>query len=165
MIYTPHIIVGAAIGARTQDLGLIVIFAFLTHFIMDKLPHWDYAVRKGFEKFRKTKKIKYFFWLLVKISIDTIIGLLIVLIVVWKNNLFDLWPFIVLGIFFSLLPDFVVTLIYVFAKKKFTEKVLAFHFKYLHHPENKEKEGRITFLGLFTEILVIIISCVFLLNL
>lgn len=164
MILAPHIIAGAVIGAKTQNLGLIVILGLIIHFIMDWIPHWDYAIFKNLRNFQKTKKIKYFISPFIKASIDSTIGLLIVFIV-WQKNLFDFLPFILLGIFFSWLPDIVNGFILVFAKDKFNKKYFKFHKKYLHYPENKQKEGKITFLGATTQIIIIIISCVLLLYL
>ena len=164
MILTPHIIVGAVIGAKTQDLGLIVILALLSHFIMDKLPHWDYDLPAVFREFRENKKIKPLVSDFVKMAIDITIGLLIVFIIIWYKNFlnFDYLPFILFGIFISLLPDIIFGLAFLVPSKiaRKINKIGGFlHCKY------KEKEGKITFLGLATQIIVIIISCVFLLNL
>jgi len=166
MILSPHIVVGATIGAKTQNLGLIVILGLLTHLILDKIPHWDYDIKKDIKNFRENKSFKALFLLFLKMGIDIIFGFLIVFVVAWKKHILirEYLPFIVFGIFISLLPDILLGLAQMFASKNFLEKYIKFHYKFLHHPENKQKEGKITFLGLATEILVIII-CVFLLNL
>jgi len=164
MIFTPHIIVGAVIGAKTQNLGLVIILGILTHIILDKLPHWDYPVRKYTKNFKKTKKINSLFPLILHSVIDMTFGLLMVFFIVWQKDLFDLLPFIVVGIIFSLLLDAIGGCVLLFATEDFTKKYLNFLHKYIHHPETKEKEGKITFLGLATQIIVIMIS-VFLLSL
>ena len=55
MIITPHLLVGAAIGAKTHNLGLIIILGLLSHLILDKIPHWDYG-----EKLEKLPHDKFF---------------------------------------------------------------------------------------------------------
>ena len=42
MIITPHMLVGAAIGARVRNIWLVFILAWLSHYLLDFLPHWDY---------------------------------------------------------------------------------------------------------------------------
>jgi hypothetical protein len=165
MIFTPHMLTGVVIGAKTQNLGRIIILGIGFHFVLDKLPHWDYVVQKHTEQFRKTKKIKALFPLFFKIFLDIVIGFSIFLIIAYYNKeLLAHLPFIFAGIFFSVLPDIYLGWLFMFAPKKLAEKHILFHEKYLHYPESKEKEGKITFLGIATQVLVII-ACVFLLSL
>ena len=159
MVFTPHIIVGAAIGAKTQDLGLIIILGFLSHFIMDKLPHWDYSW-SGVRNFKKDKNFKAFFSDSLKMAADITFGLLIVFLILWYKNIlsFDYLPFILFGIFISLLPDMIYGFSWLFTGKsnKYTKFIESIHYK--------QKEGKITFLGLLTEILTIVIAIIILLH-
>jgi len=157
MILSPHIIVGAVIGAKTQNLGLIILLGVLIHFIMDWIPHYDYKVLKYIEKFKKTKNLKSIFPLLIKLFFDSMSGFLIVIILVLYKDIFYLWPFILFGIFFSIFPDIILGFSLLFSSKKILKKYFAFHKKYLHFSKKKE-EGKITFLGLITQIIVIIVS-------
>ena len=165
MILTPHILVGATIGAKIHNLGLIIILSILFHFVLDKIPHWDYSALKQIKEFKKNKKIASIFPLFIKMAIDGLTGLLIFLIALWNKDIFssNFWPFIFLGIFISVLPDIILGSSIMFLPKKISKAYNNFHEKYLHF-KHKEKEGEITFLGLITQFLVIII-CVFLLNL
>jgi hypothetical protein len=162
MILTPHLIIGAAIGAKTHNLGLIIILGILSHYILDFVPHWDY-INHGIKNFHKTKDFKALFLDLFKIAIDGLIGLLIVLLVVWRKDLLNLnnLIFIILGIFFSILPDILLFAAIIF-RGTLTQKYVDFHHKFLHCPKDKEKEGKITFLNISTEILVTIISAIIL---
>jgi hypothetical protein len=156
MIFSPHIVVGAVIGAKTHNLGLIIILGLASHFILDRIPHWEYDISKNMDDFRTGRKIKGLSGLFLKIFLDAFIGLLIVLIPVIQRNLLDLkfLMFIFLGILFSVLPDILWGLSG-FIKNKFFDTCAkihsAFHFQ-------KQKEGKITFLGLFTQIVVIIFA-------
>jgi hypothetical protein len=42
MLLTPHTIVGIAIATNIPNPYLAVILAFLSHFLGDKIPHWDF---------------------------------------------------------------------------------------------------------------------------
>ena len=154
MIIAPHLIVGAAIGAKTHNLGLIIILGLISHFLMDKIPHWDYGV-KNIEDYRIAKKIKYLFYLTFKLFIDAAIGLSIVYLIILKTNLLNVesLKYIAIGIFFPLLPDMVLFTNYILIGKT---GFYRFHKKYLHY--KCEKEGVPTFLNLSTEIAVILIA-------
>ena len=162
MIFTPHIVVGMAIGAKTQNLGLIIILGLLFHFAMDKIPHWDY-VNSGIRNFPRTKNFKALFSDFFKIAIDGLFGLLIVFLCIWQKGVFTprYLLFILLGIFFSILPDIDLAFSFLLLPQKISKKYFAFHEKYLHYSEDKEKEGKITFLGIITQILMIIIALSF----
>lgn len=164
MILTPHILVGAVIGAKTQNLGLIIILGILIHFILDKIPHWDYDLPSVFRNFRKDKKFKPLISDFIKMAIDITVGFLIVFFILWHRNALDFnyLPFILIGILVSLFHDVFFGSIFLFPGKT-ARKINKIG--YFFHYKPKQKEGRITFLGLSTQIIVIIISCVVLLNL
>ena len=161
MILTPHIIIGAAIGAKTHNLGLIIILGLLSHVILDKIPHWDYTF-SNILNFPRTKNFKMLTIDLIKIAIDGLIGLLIVFLILWQKKLlnFSHLPFILLGIFISVLPDIILGFLILFVPPHLSGKYFAFHHKYLHF-KHKQKEGKFTFPGLLTQILVIVITILF----
>src|SRR4030042_4352613 len=103
MILTPHAIIGAVIGAKTHNLGLIVILGIFSHAVLDHLPHWDYT-NNGIRNFHETKNFRTLFINLFKIVLDGLLALVIISVIVLKNGIFDsdYIVFIVLGIFFSL---------------------------------------------------------------
>jgi len=157
MILSPHIVVGALIGAKTQNLGLIILLGVLIHIIMDWIPHYDYKVLEYIEKFKKTKKLKSIFPFLIRLFLDSMSGFLIVIILVLYKDIFYLWPFILFGIFFSIFPDIILGFSLLFLSKKISKKYFTFHKKYLHFSRKKEK-GKITFLNISTQVIVIIVS-------
>lgn len=155
MILTPHLLIGAAIGAKTHNLGMIIILGILSHFILDKLPHWDYSV-PGIKKFKKTKSYKNLFIDLFKIMLDGFLGLIIAFILIINTNQLNNWKFILLGILFAILPDIFLFLSYFF-ESKFLTSLRNIHHR-LHYPREKKKEGEITFPGITVEILVLILA-------
>lgn len=45
MIFTPHLLFGAAIASGIMPLSLGLFLAFLSHFLLDAIPHWDYPTK------------------------------------------------------------------------------------------------------------------------
>ena len=157
MILTPHLLIGAAIGAKTHNLGLIIILGLLSHLVLDRIPHWDYS-NPGISNFKKTKDLKRFIFDLLKIVIDGVIGIIIVFLLIQKVDLrLDIRNliFILLGIIFATLPDILLFFSFTVFPAKISEKIVNFHHKFFHC----KKEGhRITFLNLTTEIIVIFLA-------
>jgi ABC-type arginine transport system permease subunit len=96
---------------------------------------------------------------LIKVSIDIAIGITLIVLIIWQKNLFS--PnslfFMALGIIFACLPDLILTLALFFPSQKFLQKYFILHEKCFHF-QHQEKEGQITFLGLATQILVVIMA-------
>jgi hypothetical protein len=162
MIITPHLILGAAIGAKIKHLGWIIILGIISHLILDRIPHWDYGSR-AMRKFRQKKSYKALLVFFLKLIVDGLIGLTIVLLVVWQKNMMKLeyLLFIFIGIFFSLLPDLLLGVASLFFyNKKFAKIYIDFHHEILHNPNHIKK---LTLLGLGAEILVSLIAILILL--
>ena len=159
MILAPHILAGAVIGAETHNFGLIIILGLLSHLILDHIPHWDYST-PGIKHFRESKNFKNLLNDLSKNSLDGAIGISIVIFLTLKTGRLNDWPFILTGIFFAVLPDVLLFTTKVFCPEKISQPYINFHHKFFHgiKNNNKEKEGKITFLGIITEVLIIIIA-------
>jgi len=162
MVLTPHILVGAAIGAKTQNLGLIVILAIISHFILDRIPHWDYS-NKELETFSQNKSCKTLFNFFLKIAIDGLMGLIIVIFIIWQKNIIN--PkylfYVLIGISASLLPDILLGFAKFFSNKSRVLRVYKnLHEKTLHNPKHIKKP---TLLGLGTQLLTIVIAIIILL--
>jgi hypothetical protein len=41
MLETPHVAIGAAIATKIPNPYLAIPLAFLSHFVMDRIPHWN----------------------------------------------------------------------------------------------------------------------------
>lgn len=162
MIITPHLIVGAAIGAQIRNFGWIIILALLSHVILDKIPHWDYG--KQIEALPRDEKFKTaVFTTLFQMIIDGMVGLITVLFIIWQKNIIEVKHliFILTGIIVSLLPDFFLGIAKLIShKSKFSKKYIDFHKSIIHYPEHIKKP---TLIGLGTEIVVSIIAILILL--
>jgi len=113
---------------------------------------------KNINEFKNDGKINGLFNLLLRASLDGLIGVLIIVIFIIHDNLFNVNSliFIFLGMFFAVLPDIVLAIVIIFGRGKFSQKYIEIHEKYFHI--KTKREGKITFLGLFTQILVVIIT-------
>lgn len=47
MLITPHVAVGCAIGAQVSNPYLVAVLSFISHYVLDMLPHYDAGVRHG----------------------------------------------------------------------------------------------------------------------
>lgn len=57
MLETPHVMVGAAIAIKVGNPLLAVPLAFVSHFALEKIPHWNPHINTEFRKYgRVTKK-------------------------------------------------------------------------------------------------------------
>ncbi len=60
MLETPHVIVGAAIATKVANPALALPLAFGSHFLLEKVPHWNPHLNTETEKYGKpTKKSTY----------------------------------------------------------------------------------------------------------
>lgn len=162
MIITPHLLIGAVIGAKIRHFGWIIVLGIVSHLILDKIPHWDYGKRveeiPRDKNFKKNLLIKIF-----GIGIDGLIGLLIIAPIIWQKDMMNLsyLPFILVGVIASLLLDFILGIAKLSChKSKFSKSYVSFHHKFLHHLKHIRKP---TPIGLSTQILVSVIAILILL--
>lgn len=95
MIITAHFLVGATIATKTHDPVLGLFLAFLSHFVLDFIPHADYWIinRNDLTKLNLSKEN------FLRAGIDLLAGLLL-LLVLFPNRQMAL-----LGGFFGALAD------------------------------------------------------------
>jgi len=158
MILAPHVLVGAAIGAKIKNIGWIIVLAIMSHVILDKIPHWDYGDKEN-KRFKENKSYKTLFTFFAKLLIDGLIGLILVMLVIWYRKTMDLEHLIpiLIGMFFAILPDIllgVFVISYVKSKKP-SKNFIDFYHKTIHHSNHIRKP---TLIGLGTEIAASIIA-------
>jgi hypothetical protein len=118
MLLFAHLIVGAVIGLKIQNIWLIILLSLFLHFLMDVIPHSHYTV-ESLRKKVSDKSRKDF----TKVLLDAILGLIVCSILTWHSP--RLWQAL-LGMSFSVLPDFL-TFIYWQTKAPFLEWLYNFH--------------------------------------
>ena len=138
MILAIHILLGGFLITIIKPLWLALIIIFLSHFLIDIIPHWDYDhrnIRKG-NWGNSTEDF-------LRVSLDLLIGL--TLIVVLSKNI----VLASLGAFISALPDFLSLINAITPKSKVLEKIKVFH-ESLHFLEKKISKRW----GFFIEVII-----------
>jgi hypothetical protein len=124
MLWIIHTLIGIIIGLLFNNPFIIIPVAFLSHFIFDAIPHWDGDFDK--KRFEKTGIAKIKKSVFIIRTIDMIFSMLLLayFFYITKNN------YLLLGVFFSLLPDFIKIGYYgIINKIKFFKDYLIFHSK------------------------------------
>lgn len=101
MLETPHVLVGAALAIKVQNPFISLPFAFASHFVLDKVPHWNphlYTEKKENGKISKSS----FTIVLLDSSIALISGTSIALL---KSQNFTEFMITITACFLSVLPD------------------------------------------------------------
>jgi hypothetical protein len=157
MVLTPHMLVGAAVGLKVKNLGAIWAIATLLHFLLDRLPHFEYSRNENFRAIAG----RNFFRIFRRALLDLLVGI-IALAWVLRDSLFSIsvWA----GVLSSLWPD---GLIFLYAatrlvfqwESRILKGFYSFHEK-LHI--RREKNGWIQ--GLILEGLVVLLSLVFIVS-
>lgn len=117
MILATHALTGAVIGKNIENPLLIVILSLIIHFIMDSFRHGEY-----FDS--RIATIKDTWW---KVALDLCAGLFFIFFVIYfqKFNL-EKATNILLGAFFSMLPDLLTVLYWKF-HTPFLGRIRKFH--------------------------------------
>jgi len=148
MLIIVHFLVGAAMVHIVKPLYLALILAFLSHYLLDALPHTDYPGIKNIEERGWKKARPEFIRIAIKVSLEIFIG--ISLIFILSNNFLAA----LLGAIAAALPDSRNILNIIFPKNRFLIFEQRFH-SFAHWPENK----KIPFpLGILSQIVMAILA-------
>ncbi len=154
MILIPHILVGAAIASKIPNIwGLIL--AFLSHFVLDAIPHFEYKI-KGIQRLKKNRFLRD----VLKVELDFCLGVMIFTFVA-----VDLSPIRViyglLGVAAAVLPDGLMFFYYISGKRWF-KNLGEFHY-FIHTKGQKSKTKRKpSFLKILTQVLAAIVAIIIL---
>ena len=116
MILVTHAILGGAIGAATGNPFLAFFTGFISHFVLDAIPHWDYHISSGRTNsetdFTKNDIVinKESVGDILKIGLDFFGGIIIAYLLFRNGNTLD-WA-VLLGALGGTTPDFMQFLYY-----------------------------------------------------
>jgi hypothetical protein len=103
---TTHAIVGAAIASAMPTYpSLAIAAAFVSHFLLDAIPHWDYPILSDSVNPNVAASMKYDRALLadmLRIGIDAMLGITLALLFLAKTGDFTL---VLCGAIAAILPD------------------------------------------------------------
>lgn len=101
MLETPHVIVGAAIATKVANPALALPLAFMSHFVLDKIPHWNPHLNTEFKNGnRVTNRSRNI--VIIDVAVSLVAGIFIASQVLPNTNHFLT---IIAASFFSVLPD------------------------------------------------------------
>lgn len=112
MLLSVHATVGAIIGENVNTPLLAFVLAFISHFILDIIPHGDEALIKAYRNDFKNKGMKY-------LIIFDIISTAILIPLLFISQKISLSPPVIWGICGGILPDIMVA-IHEVSHKQFT---------------------------------------------
>jgi xanthosine utilization system XapX-like protein len=152
-----HAVVGAAVATLfPSNPVLAFVGGFLSHFVLDAIPHWDYKILSlesdQNDKLNTDMKIgKFFFLDLFRIGADISIGIILTLLL-FRNT--ESFPFILLvGSAGAIIPDFL-QFMYFKVKTEPLRTLQKFHL-FAHANENINHRP---VLGISCQVLVIVTS-------
>jgi hypothetical protein len=142
-----HILAGAAIAAKINIPLLAFSLAFLSHYILDCVPHWEYSIDNILSKQWKQSKKEF-----LKGGVDFLFGILLVFALV-KNQ-----PIVYIAVFFAILPDGL-TLINLLFPNKFLTILGNFHKKTHWFKKEPFSKSKIIFIsGILSQVLISILA-------
>ena len=124
MYLTVHAAAGALIGNQINNALLAFILGFLSHFILDRIPHKDPASPEDFleSTLKLSKKMKQF----IAIVIIDIALLSFLTLLFFKRDIFIYASPVAFGIFGAILPD-ILAGFYILTGNKYLKKFQKIH--------------------------------------
>ncbi len=123
MLETPHIIVGATIAAKVANPYLSIPLAFGSHFLLDKVPHWNPHLNTEIQKYGKiTKRSTQI------VIIDVVLSVASLITIAYFSSTDPMrMSVVLLGGFAGVLPDVIEGPYFFFhLKSKFIKKWISF---------------------------------------
>lgn len=142
MILASHVIISGILGAQTGNYFLAALTGFISHYILDAIPHWDKYLSPEFKKKTELKdgaifKEKFFWKEISKVVIDILIGTAIFFLIFFKFFSTGSIVSAIVAIFFGVLPD-PLQLLYFVTHSRFLK--LNYDFQYFLHSVIYKKE-------------------------
>ncbi len=121
MTLTTHATLGAVIGRATGNPVLAFIFGFISHFLIDMIPHGDTGLADNYKikKVRRKQALAY-------VMVDAVVAIMFVLILANVKDIVSVRNF-TWGIVGSVLPDLIVG-VYELTKTKYLHWFNKMHF-------------------------------------
>ena len=147
MTLTTHATLGAVIGGATGNPVLAFIFGFISHFLIDMIPHGDTGMSDNFRihKCKQKRAVAY-------VLVDGVIALLFVLMLANTRDIDSMRTF-TWGIVGGVLPDLIVGL-YEITKSPLLRGFTRMHF-YFHDMIVRKKGDVPLYYALMAQVVLI----------
>jgi len=100
MLATPHLLIGAVIGSIFSSWPPVVIIAFLSHYILDAIPHTEVSTFRPIKERKDLHSVRSIDY--IAAAIDIVLGLILVIYLTLRSGEYSL-P--LLGAFIAVAPD------------------------------------------------------------
>lgn len=135
MFVTTHVAIGALLGATLPSRALAFVLGFISHFLVDMIPHGDEHMLDNYKSGSKVRRA------IAYVTVDAIAAIYVLLLIL-NNTPADIAPYVTWGIAGSVLPDVLVAVYEATKLKPFFRKFTAWHHKNHHHIIGKYRKGR-----------------------
>jgi hypothetical protein len=135
MFITTHAAIGALVGAAVPNRYLAFTLGFLSHFLVDRIPHGDEHMLDGYKSGDKVKRA------IAYVTIDSIIAMYVTLMIL-SNAPANLHGAMKWGLIGSVLPDLLVGVYELTKIQPFFRRFTAFHHKNHHEWIAKFRKGK-----------------------
>lgn len=135
MFITTHATIGALVGAAVPSRALAFALGFLSHFLVDMIPHGDEGMLDGYKSGSKVRRA------IAYVMIDSIVAVYVTMLLI-SNASAEMATFVKWGIIGSILPDLLVGVYEITKVKPFFRKFTAWHHKIHHHLIGKYRKGK-----------------------
>ncbi len=152
MILTVHLLAGAAVAVTVHNPALGGLFAFLSHYFLDLLPHHEYSIHNINQ--RKWGKAKLDF---LKVALDIIFGFSIIFLT--SKNLTPAFFGGILGT----VSDALSVLFFIFPTNIILAKHYAFHHGIIHSVHSPFTKSKFQLYGRFLIQVLVSFVAIFLL--
>lgn len=151
MLWTPHLLAGAAIAAKISNPFLALPLALLSHYFLDSFPQEEYSITNIFQKRWNNTFLDF-----LKVFLDFSLGITLILLLSGAK------PIILIAAFLAIAPDGI-TFLNLFLSNKLIKQHQKLHkaINYLCAPMKKNKKIY-RFLGVFSQVAVIATAILFL---
>ncbi len=135
MFVTTHAAIGALVGVVVPSPTAAFSLGFLSHFLVDRIPHGDEHMLDGYKSGDKIKRAVAY------VSIDAVIAMYVTLLIL-SNAPPHLHAAMKWGLIGSILPDLLVGVYEVTKIGPFFRRFTAYHHKNHHHWIGKYRKGK-----------------------
>ena len=135
MFITTHAAIGALIGAVVPNRYAAFSLGFLSHFVVDRIPHGDEHMLDGYKSGEKIKRAVAY------VTIDSVIAMYVTLLIL-SNAPTALHGSMKWGLIGSILPDLLVGIYELTKIEPFFRRFTAFHHKNHHAWIGKYRKGK-----------------------
>ncbi len=132
MLLATHAITGAIVGRASPDPVVAFVIGFISHFLLDMIPHGDAGLNKDYRNNQKIRRAVAYVTMDAVLTVYLILG-------IRQAHQFDDGANVSAGIAGGLLPDFLIGLYYVL-KPQWLEKFHDLHFFFHNFIVNRRRD-------------------------